>query len=192
MMDVMEWLRAQLEDIRENARLRLGIWLASGIVLLYLVLVVSDLRAATREQSGQLAARLARLERVADQGDWQAYAEEARARLVNLEQGLWNSSSRGLAQAEFESWVLGRAEESGLQRLKARTENPVAVDEMSGFWMVSTELEADFKPGPLYLFLRRVETNAELVVVSRLDAAGGRRSSRASMTLRAYYRIDDA
>ena len=57
----MEWLRAQLEDVRGNPRLRLGLWVVLGIASFYLVLLVSDRREATRAESRQLAERIARL-----------------------------------------------------------------------------------------------------------------------------------
>ena len=187
----MEWLRAQLEDVRENPRLRMGLWVVLGIASFYLVLLVSDRREATRAESRQLAERIARLERAAEQGDWQIRAENARARLISMEQGFWNSSSRGLAQAEFESWLLQQAEQSGLGRAKATTDSPVSAGDTSGLWTVTTQLDVEFEPRPLYRFLRSVEGHDKLVVVSRL-AVGERGSDRASLTLSGYYRIDDA
>lgn len=185
------WLQEQLNQVRQNPRLRGALWLIAGILLLYANLVVSDWRAAVRADSEDAADRLARLDRIEREGDWQARAEEARSRRLDLEERLWRTDSRGLARAEFQAWLLEQAEAAELSRADADTESPVELDNADGLWQVSTRLSADFRPQSLYRFLHRVESNAELTVIERLET-GEAGESQAEMIIRGYYRIDDA
>lgn len=184
-------LQAQLQQIQENPRLRLGLWAVLGIIVVYLLLVIADSRAATHEESRQLADRLARLARLSEEGNWTTRADEARGRLLDLEQRLWRTSSRGLAQAEFESWLLQQAEDAGFSRSRVDTESPVELEDAPGYWVVTSELQTLLDSDSLYRFLLLVEGNDKLVVVSQLQASD-RGQTRASMTLSGYYRIDDA
>lgn len=185
----MNLLDKQLEEIRANVRLRLGLWAVLGILLLQSFLLISDARAAAREESARISKRISSMGAITEDVDWSARADEASSLLLALEQTLRKSTSQGLARAEFESWLLGEAEVAGISGLRADTGDLASLSDAEGYWAVTAELKGSFSPPALYRLLESIESHEKLTVVTALaaDASG---SGRVVISVQGYYRID--
>ena len=93
------------DELRDNARLRLGLALLAAVLGLYGLIEWQDRQALRAGQLQRMAAQVARLSNPQTMGVWPQRAREARAVLQGLEQRLWRNTSVGLAQAQFQDWL---------------------------------------------------------------------------------------
>ena len=100
-------LRPVTAELGANARLRGGVWLIAGILLVYCALVQSDRLAASQRDYASAAARLARASAVLEGRDWPALLEVERSRHGELESKFWQAETEGLAQAKLQDALAG-------------------------------------------------------------------------------------
>lgn len=109
-----QWLVDAYAQLRENTRLRLGVWVTVGIVWLYGVLWGSDQVGVLRQSAWQSRLELDRQRAVAAQTGWPGRAEQAQRQLEELRAMTWVEAERGLAEAALQDWVSGLAAKTGL------------------------------------------------------------------------------
>jgi phage tail protein X len=93
------------DELRTNARLRLGIAAAVALVAVSLLL---DARAALRAKAAAVAREQARVAGIAARSNdtvWMERAQAARALRDDLESRLWHAASAGAAEAAFVDWM---------------------------------------------------------------------------------------
>ena len=116
----LEWLSQLREEWEGNPRLRRGLLAIWGLLLLYLVLVLSDAAADRRDELSQLIARLDRLEAIHAQQYWLDRAQRSEAALAELQAGFPLTPSSGRADAEIKSLLEAAVRESGSSKLRIR------------------------------------------------------------------------
>lgn len=156
-----------LAQIRNNPRLRWGIWLIFGILWLYAILVLRDQLGEKTEQYAGTLKKLARIQAEASQKDWLERVGPAKILRVQVESRLWQAGTSGLAQAAFQDWLNQMFLQAAVSRptitLSALDEKvPEKADEAEkagataavpdDLWKVKAKLEFDFNP-PAFLSL---------------------------------------
>ena len=197
-MTLPEPISALRASVKDNPRLRLGLWLVVGIIWLYGVLLLRDeVRLATSEYEAS-AKKVARIEALSRQTEWMARAEPVQALQIELESRLWREGTIGLAQATFQDWLNQAVLQSGVNRaavtVAAQEENTpeksTTVKSDSGFdrelWKVSAKVGFDFIPKSLYALLGRLEGHDKQIIVESL-VVRSLPSPRAEMVLVAYF-----
>lgn len=197
-MTLTEALSPLMAGVKDNPRLRLGLWLVVGIFWLYgLLLLRDEARLAASEQQ-TLAKKVARMQAQSNQSEWKARVEPAQALQLELESRLWREGTIGLAQATFQDWLNQAVQQSTLTRAvvtvaaqeESAPDNNNTAKTESGLnrdlWKVSAKVGFDFVPKGLYALLGRLEGHdkqiiVESLVVRRLPAP------RAEMVLVAYF-----
>ena len=162
-------LRPLAEEIAGNARLRWGIWLILGILLLYCILVQSDRLAAVHDEYAAEADRLAKAEAVLARRDWPELLEAERGIHRGLEEAFWHAETEGLAQAKLQAALTALTEGLDLRDRLVRSGVSQPVPDLPGIWRVQTRLDAAYRPGVELRMLQALATYPKKLIVDRLD-----------------------
>ena len=162
---VGRWWRDGAANRRARALLvALGFTLAaSGLMLL-------DSRdGEIRREAADKRAQLFRLEQVGQTELWQRRREEAQLARNQAETRLWEAETDGLAQANFQSWLLDEAKQAGVavgemrSSIDANPNNPLKLRR------VSAQVSGRFEAAGFVKLLQAMATQERLVVIERLD-----------------------
>ncbi|MDZ4379566.1 MAG: hypothetical protein U0973_15635, partial [Xanthomonadaceae bacterium] len=120
---VLQSLLTQVRsEFQANARLRWGGLLILAIVVLYLLLVLSDVRAQMQRDYVQQVQRLDKITSLAGQDEWLQRAEQARELRDALQAQIPGVATLGLAQASVQSLARDLITSSGKPlRVQAET-----------------------------------------------------------------------
>jgi len=160
-----EWL----SEIRRNTRLRMGLWLIALIIAVYALMALDDMRRAKAAQLTEAQAQLGRMRAIAQQQDWPKRAEAASALRKTLEAKLWSASSKGLAQANFQTWLAEQSTQAGLENTRLSVENTISVPNQPTLWQVSARLEGDFRQPAFDQLLFAFAQTEKQIQVERLE-----------------------
>lgn len=178
---VPAWWSEVVSQWRGNLRLRLGLWLALGIVWVYALMWGSDQVGLLQARARQAEAELDRQRVIAGQSAWPERAEQARLQLELARALLWTEPARGLAEAALQDWIntlavkvglnvrertLLRSEATDLRPAAATGDAPMVLPD--GHVMLRMRLVFDFNPIPLVSFLSELAPAPRMVRVERL------------------------
>ena len=181
-------LRPLAAELAGNARLRWGVWLILGIVLLYCVLVQSDRVAAVHDEYAAEADRLAKAEILLQRQDWPELLEAERKTHRALKAVFWEAKTDGLAQAKLQGALTGAVEGLALRKPRIRSGVSQPVPDLPGIWRVQTRLDASYRPGVELQVLHALATHPKKLIVDRLELRQRRRQdSYLTLILSAYF-----
>ena len=181
-------LRPLAAELAGNARLRWGVWLILGIVLLYCVLVQSDRVAAVHDEYAAEADRLAKAEILLQRQDWPELLEAERKTHRALKAVFWEAKTEGLAQAKLQGALTGAVEGLALRKPRIRSGVSQPVPDLPGIWRVQTRLDATYRPGVELQVLHALATHPKKLIVDRLELRQrGRQNSSLKLILSAYF-----
>ena len=181
-------LRPLAAELAGNARLRWGVWLILGIVLLYCVLVQSDRVAAVHDEYAAEADRLAKAEILLQRQDWPELLEAERKTHRALKAVFWEAKTEGLAQAKLQGALTGAVEGLALRKPRIRSGVSQPVPDLPGIWRVQTRLDATYRPGVELQVLHALATHPKKLIVDRLELRQRRRQdSYLTLILSAYF-----
>ena len=181
-------LRPLAAELAGNARLRWGVWLILGIVLLYCVLVQSDRVAAVHDEYAAEADRLARAEILLQRQDWPELLEAERKTHRALKAVFWEAKTDGLAQAKLQGALTGAVEGLALRKPRIRSGVSQPVPDLPGIWRVQTRLDASYRPGVELQVLHALATHPKKLIVDRLELRQrSRQDSYLTLILSAYF-----
>ena len=181
-------LRPLAAELAGNARLRWGVWLILGIVLLYCVLVQSDRVAAVHDEYAAEADRLAKAEILLQRQDWPELLEAERKTHRALKAVFWEAKTEGLAQAKLQGALTGAVEGLALRKPRIRSGVSQPVPDLPGIWRVQTRLDATYRQGVELQVLHALATHPKKLIVDRLELRQrGRRNSYLTLILSAYF-----
>jgi len=197
-MALNQYLARLGQQLRQNVRLRFGLWIVLGLAWLYGLLLLRDEArvAATEHQTASKG--VTRLVAQSNQTEWAARAEQAQSRLVELENRLWREGTIGLAQATFQDWLNQAAQQSNLARVAVTVaaQEDSQIEKNAGIrtspgvnsdtWKVSAKVSFDFTPKALYAMMGRIEDHEKQITVETLVVRGPP-TPRAEMVLVAYF-----
>lgn len=183
-----DMLAPLVAEFAGNARLRGGVWLILGIVLLYCILVQSDRVAAVHDEYAAESERLTKAERLLERQDWPELLEAERNTHRELTATFWQAETEGLAQAKLQAALTGMIEGLDLRNARVRSGVSQPVPDLPGIWRVQTRLDADYRPGVELQALHAMATYPKKLVVDRLDLRQRKRQdSRLALILSAYF-----
>ena len=181
-------LRPVAAELAANARLRVGVWLIAGLLLVWCILVQSDRVAAVHAEYAAEAGHLARARSLVERQDWHERLEAERATYRRLETALWEAETEGLAQAKLQGALNEAVEGLRLDNLRVRSGVSQPVPGVPGVWRVQTRLDAAYRTGVELKVLHALATHPKKMVVDRLDLRRrSRRDSYMTLMLSAYF-----
>jgi Type II secretion system (T2SS), protein M subtype b len=113
--------------------------------------------------------QLWRIEQVGQTELWQRRREEAQLARNQAETRLWEAETDGLAQANFQSWLLDEAKQAGIavgemrSSIDANPNNPLKLRR------VSAQVSGRFETAGFIKLLQAIASQERLVVIERLD-----------------------
>ena len=181
-------LRPLAAELVGNARLRWGVWLIAGILLVYCILVQSDRVAAVHDEYAAEAGRLAKTRNLAERQDWRERLEAERDTYRKLEAALWEARTEGLAQAKLQGALNEVIDGLGLDKPRIRSGVSQPVPDLPGVWRVQTRLDAAYRSGVELQVLHALATYPKKMIVDRLDLRRRtQRDSYLTLILSAYF-----
>jgi hypothetical protein len=130
---------------------------------------------------------LERLEALEQQAFWLEWVEAARARKLELENRLWRAESRGLAQAEFQSWFTRKLHALKLDQLQVDTEVAGETPEGSGLWQVAAEVKGSLSRRQLVDLLKTLELHENLIRIEHLQLKRAGEGLRVALKLSSFF-----
>ena len=181
-------LRPLAAELAANPRLRWGVWLILGILLVYGILVQSDRLAAAHAEYATQIGRLAKAEQVLAGQDWPALLEAEREMHRELESKFWRSETEGLAQAQLQDALVGAIAGLRFENTRIRSGTSQPLPDLPGVWRVQTRLDGAYRPGEELKALHALATHPQKLVVDRLDLRRrDRHDSHLVLILSAYF-----
>jgi hypothetical protein len=114
-------------------------------------------------------AQLAAIEHLSDSDTWRQRRAETELLRVQAEGRLWEAESDGLAQANFQAWILEQANHAGMGQLDIRTSINSNVNNPLKLRQLTAQVTGRFEPNGLLALLRSIFSNDRLLVVNRLE-----------------------
>ena len=179
-------LSSFLEEWRDNQRLRLGGRLILAILLIYAVLLFSDEQKSVERESRDLYERIKRLETLTRQSGWPERAQAARAVLVQMESGLFTVESRGLAQANIQTWLDSQIKKMSIDKARVQVDQARSVPGRDDILHVTASVDASFDHEKVIELIKRIETDAHIMVIEQLDIIRQKRE-RFTLVFKAYF-----
>ncbi len=171
-----------------NPRLRIGAFLILAILVLYLVMVLSDWRAALHEEYQQRTLQLYKMEALAGKNEWLQRAENVQALDKALRSEIPKAATIGLAQAEVQTWMRQIMQAFG-PRMSSESHAPVPVVGEPGLWRIPITIRGVISVQQLQEILRRIESADRLTVIDNMTVSMIREVPNVSLTAAAYYRV---
>ena len=160
-----KWLRDNLATFRSRVLLvALAFTLAVGGLTL-LDGIETKLRRTLAEGQTQLGT----IEHLSDSDTWRQRRAETDLLRVQAEGRLWEAESDGLAQANFQAWIIEQANHAGMGQLDIRTSINSNANNPLKLRQLSAQVTGRFEPNGLLALLRSIASYDRLLVVNRLD-----------------------
>jgi hypothetical protein len=156
-------------DGAANSRARVLV-VALGFTLAASGLVILDSRdSEIQREAADKRAQLFRIQQVGQTELWQRRREETQSARNQAEARLWEAETDGLAQANFQSWLLDEAKQAGIavgemrSSIDANHNNPLKLRR------VSAQVSGRFEAAGFVKLLQAIASQERLVVIERLD-----------------------
>jgi hypothetical protein len=159
------WLRNNLADRRSRFLLALLAFLivASGLIF------IDSIDAGIRQTLSQRRVQLSRVEQLGRVELWHQRRTESELARVQQEARLWEAETEGIAQANFQSWIIDEAKRAGIGPVDIRLSiNPGGGNTLK-LRQLSAQIHARFEPAALLKLMQAIAAHDRLLVVERLE-----------------------
>ena len=173
-----------------NQRLRVGIWSILGILMLYACLSMNDVLTSQKAEYDSLQSTLGDLQNLSEQTFWGERASLTTSLRSQVSSELWQSSSQGLAQASFQTWL---EQQLAITRITEARVQMLPVELRSGvidLWQVTARVQSNVNPRDVHRLLYLLESHQKLVVVDEL-AIYNHRIGALDMQVTAWFGAND-
>jgi uncharacterized protein YxeA len=172
---VLQWQQAP--------RLRIGAIIILMIVFFLGLDTLANYKTDIEQDYIATEKRYQKLQGISQQ-QWQEKAEKTRATRVELEQGLWQAETKGLAQAKIQSWLNRQIKIKGLQTNVNTAEELV---ESSQLWQVETEIKGVMNWQQLIKLLGTIELNPNNMLIQTLSIQASRKLLRVDIQISSIF-----
>ena len=181
----LDW-QQQIREIKENHRLRLGVWGIFFTALLYACLVMSDLVTEQQSEFAQNSEQLVRLEALKSNNPWSERLKGETALAKRLKARLWQADTTGLAQAQLQAEIQKLTKTSGLRNVRLKLGAVQEIAEAPGVWRVQLELNAKFDAESVEQLLIDLESLKHAVAIEHFFISADR-GNRINLLLSAFF-----
>ncbi len=172
-MIVFQELRTQL---RENHRLRLGVWLILLVLVFYLALLLQDLNSDMQSQYQDYANKLHRLEEVADEQKWRERSQAAKNFWTDELKKIPIIESQGMAIAGVENRLRSMLPSIGTTKPQLKIDQFRAITNPPGIMQLTAKIDGAFVPQHFIPLLYDLEEMEQKGKVAELRITRDRRS----------------
>jgi hypothetical protein len=160
-----KWIRDNLATFRSRLLLvALAFTLAVGGLA-----VLDGIDTKLRRMLAEWQAQLGAIEHLSDSDTWRQRRAETDLLRVQAEGRLWEAESDGLAQANFQAWILEQANHANMGQLDIRTSINSNTNNPLKLRQLTAQVTGRFEANGLLALLRSIASYDRLLVVNRLD-----------------------
>ena len=172
-------------ELAEKPRLRAGVWLGVGILLVYCLLAQSDRLAAAYREHARHTEGLVQLAGVLSRNDWPQLLEEEQSNQQALQEALWRADTSGQAQAQLQQAIETMIDSLALRDPRIRPGVTQPVPELPGVVRVQVALVGRYRGAAALELLEAIALSPAKLVVDRLVLR--RESGYVEVLLSAYF-----
>lgn len=165
----MQAYKQLLLQWQENPRLRIGVLLITLIVISNGLLMLNDYRNSLFEEYSRQHKKLIKLHYLQQQSDWAERAESIKNIRLQLENGLWRAETKGLAQANVQTWFNDKIKQLGLSGLEIAGASVQSDPKKPAIWQVAIEIKGTLYDTDLLELLNHIEQNPKLMQIEQLQ-----------------------
>jgi hypothetical protein len=159
------WLRDNLATFRSRLLLvALAFTLAAGGLT-----VLDGIDTKLQRTLAEAQAQLRAIEHLSESDTWRKRRAETDLLRVQAEGRLWEAESDGLAQANFQAWILEQANHAGMGQLDIRTSINSNTNNPLKLRPLTAQVTGRFEASGLFALLRSIASYDRLLVVNRLE-----------------------
>jgi hypothetical protein len=179
-------LSSVVAELRQNSRLRAGLWLIIAILLGYSVVLLDDYQSQLKKAYQDSLTRLNQLRGIVQETQWVERALQAKELREQLEVKFWQANSPGLAQAQFQKWLNSQMERARLEKAYLRMESTLEMPKFPQVWRVTARIDANFEADKLNILLLAIADYPLFIVTDKLEI---RNITRFTYIVTAYFKI---
>ena len=172
-------------ELRDNGRLRLGVWLIAGLLLAFGLSIQADRLTEAAAGHAEETRLLAGVQAALERRDWPELLAGEQAINADLAARFWQADTEGLAQAQLQQVLRDLAERLELRNPRIRAGLTRAVPEMPGVCQVQARFRAQYRPGGELRLLYALATSERKLLAERLDL--NRRNTLITTIVSAYF-----
>ena len=185
MSTLRESLARAKTELAEKPRLRVGVWLGAGIVLVYCLLAQADRSAEAYREYARQTDNLARLAGALSREDWPQLLEQEQRNQQALQAALWQADTPGQAQAQLQQAIETMIDGLALRDPRIRPGVTQPVPELPGVVRVQAELVGRYGGAAALELLEAIAISPAKLVVDRMVMR--RESGYVEVLLSAYF-----
>lgn len=165
--------RQLLSQWQENPRLRIGLALIIAILATNSLFMLDDYRKTLIQESQHQQTSLIKLRSLEQETGWAEKAESVKNIRLNYESKLWKAVSKGLAQANVQTWFNDKIKILNINGLQISGTSVDTDLQAPDLWRVKLELKGTLYDLDLLGLLNYIEQNPNLMVVDQLQWVRG-------------------
>jgi len=160
-----KWFSANLASQRTRLLLiMLATTLAAGGLM-----ILDSIDFAVRGRIAERQYRLFRIAQLESVDTWRQRRNETDPLRVQAESRLWEAETDGLAQANFQSWIIEQAGAAGIGTLDVHTTINSTTNNAMKLRELSAQVSGRFEPESFFRLLQAIADHNRLVTVDRLE-----------------------
>jgi hypothetical protein len=161
----IKWWR----DNTANPRARILLVVLAFTIAASGLMVLDSRDREIRREIADEQTQLVRLGQVGEGELWHQRAEETRELRNKAEARLWEAETDGLAQANFQSWLLDQAKQAGIAVGDIRSSINSSTNNALKLRQLTAQIGGRFEAGGFVKLLQAIADQEHLVVIERLD-----------------------
>ncbi len=175
-----------ISELRNNTRLRLGVWFIIGLLFSYSIMLLNDYQIKKQQSYNAVVERLSQLKTIANQSQWTDRAIEIQQVREQSQSKLWQANTKGLAQATFQQWLRIVSKQMDIKRLQV--DPALDIPKYTDMWQVTAKLRGQFDKQSLIELLLKIATHPSIVVTEMLDVYESKDQLKFVIILKSYFR----
>lgn len=172
-------------ELDRSPRLRLGVWLIVGLLLILGLTVQSDRLSAATTAYAEETRLLAGAQTALARTDWPELLTTERAVHDTLAARFWQAETEGLAQAQLQQVLRETGERLDLRNVRIRAGLTRAVPELPGVCQVQARFRSSYRDGEELRLLYALGTLDRKLVADRLQLTD--RNAVVTVIVSAYF-----
>ncbi len=160
-----KWLSANLA----SQRTRLLLVMLAATLAVGGLMILDSIDSAMLKRIAERQYRLVRIEHQESVDTWRQRLNETEPTRVQAESRLWEAETDGLAQANFQSWIVEQAGAAGIGPLDVHTTINSTSNNAMKLRELSAQVSGRFEAESFFRLLQAIVDNNRLVIVDRLD-----------------------
>jgi hypothetical protein len=160
-----KWLR----DSLANRRTRVLLVVFAATLAVAGLMVVDAIDTTMLRRMTERQRQLTRIEQLGGVDIWHQRREESEPLRVQAESRLWEAETDGLAQANFQSWIIEQAGAAGIAAIDVHTSINSTANNAMKLRQLAAQVSGRFEPESFFKLLQAIAGHDRLVIVDRLE-----------------------